>query len=241
MPTISPDGNKLFVIWRDSYPIVDTCYGYWNNIYVLHRLEDGTWTPPKNLGENVNVGLGIGDFCISPDLKEIYICHYTYLSGDKLFWSFREDTLCDTCWVLEEPFSEEILEYDGTLFGVSISGDGLRLYPYHFAGYFINLQRDSIGGEWYRIYDDSDYPSPGPYSGMTFTADMTECFYNPYDPHDIHYSRKIGSEWTEGIPLGNPPNTPDLSEWFGVSISPNGNELYYFTLARGLYFDITPI
>jgi len=219
LPFISADGQHLFIRWTYG----DTFYTHQDEIFVLHKLPDGNWSFPINLGKNVNGTYRAGaqkGFTLSPDLKEIYYCFYSSW-GWKVFVSYREDTSCDSCWTPPEIFEPVLgMGASGTFF---MSRSGLRIYSVH--RFF--LQRDCDTCAWDSVrYTPDIFPRFGYTNAFTFDSLEQETYGTD---HDVTYMSK-----TIPLTIIYPLSSAADEDW-GVCLSNDGKEIYVFRRMIGLH------
>jgi ribosomal protein L24E len=84
------DGKELYYAIRDF----ERNYGA-DDIYVSRRLPDGSWSPPENLGPNINSRHREDTPFLSADGKTLYFARN---KGETLGWEIMKSTLADGRW-----------------------------------------------------------------------------------------------------------------------------------------------
>jgi len=143
---ISSDNNTVYLsqIRNDSYGMGD--------IYVYHKLPNGTWGPSKNLGDVINTPYDESCPSVSPDGKTLYFASkgHNSMGGYDLFVSFLNEITGE--WTKPLNLGHPI-NTPGDDVTISFSGN-------HRYGYVSSIRKEGLGGlDVYKvIFNDVDEP-----------------------------------------------------------------------------------
>lgn len=204
---------------------------YYEDIYVSHKKDDGSWMQSYHLGTNVNTSDHEASLSVSPDGNIVFIYKGKKGEGDIYFSKFHNDE-----WSYPEKLGSDInTKYWET--HATISADGRTLY-------FVSDRPGGLGGR--DVYRCTKLPT-GEWSkaqnigaGINTKYDEDGVFLHP-NGKDLYFSSKghksmggydvfVASlnedgTWTVPQNMGYPINTADDDLFFVTSA--DGKRAYY--------------
>lgn len=149
---LSYDGNELYYAIRDY----DKNYGA-DDIYVSKKLPDGTWSPPENLGPNINTRFREDTPCLSADGKTLY---FGYNEQEELGWEIVVSNKVNGQWTKAENLGPPINEpFQGMMANHQpfITADGREFYFTRIQQlYKSDRQPDGTWGEPISVFPNLD-------------------------------------------------------------------------------------
>lgn len=211
---------------------------HYEDLYISTKNEDGTWSPAKNMGENVNTSDHDAVSAISPDGSRIII----YKGGSGMGDLF-ECVLEGTEWSKPEDLGKNINTGNYQEPSACYAPDGNTLYfvsemPGGIGGHDIYLSKRDAKGKWGPAQNlgatvNTKYKEDGIYmhpdgktlyfgsEGHTSMGGM-DIFKSVYDA--------ATNAWSKPENLGYPVNTADQDAFFVISA--NGRHGYYMSTAN---------
>ena len=211
---------------------------HYEDLYISTKNEDGTWSPAKNMGENVNTSDHDAVSAISPDGSRIII----YKGGSGMGDLF-ECVLEGTEWSKPEDLGKNINTNSYQEPSACYAPDGNTLYfvsemPGGIGGHDIYMSKRDSKGKWGPAQNlgatvNTKYKEDGIYmhpdgktlyfgsEGHTSMGGM-DIFKSVYDA--------ATNAWSKPENLGYPVNTADQDAFFVISA--NGRHGYYMSTAN---------
>jgi hypothetical protein len=189
---LSLDGTELY------YAIRDWNKNYGNDdIYVSRRLGDTTWSPPENLGPNINSTVREDTPCLSPDGQTLYFARNSI--SESLGWEIWMSQKVDGYWSQAEKLDPPINELDSqnsANFQAFITADGQEFYFTRIMNlYRSKKQGDGSWGEPEKIF-------PGVAGHASVTADGRYLYFiGPKDDQDLqrhHWTVFVSEKQSDG-------------------------------------------
>lgn len=241
-PVISADEAILIFTARrpDMEEMAPDGRGYFEDIYITTRDENGEWIQSKNIGKPLNVknqhDATIG---LSPDGHTLYTYTDKKGAGD-IFQSTDEEG----SWSKPEQLGKTI-NSDHHDPDASLSFDGKRLYftsnkpggqgkhDIYYADWDEEKERwgeaVNIGNVLNTPYEErSVFIHP---DGETMYFSSTG--HNTMGGYDLFYSKLVDGQWQKPVNLGPPLNTPDHD--VGLVVAGNGRYGYVASYRAGGY------
>jgi len=208
---------------------------YFEDIYISY-LNNGKWTPAKNLGKPINTDGHDANLGLAPDGQKLFV--YKDDNGDG---NIYESKLKGDQWQRPEKMSDEINGYGTHESSCSISYDGKRLF-------FVSDKPDGNGyrdiymssldkkKRWGKAVNlgpviNTKYGEEGVFAhpdGKTiYFSSQGHNTMGGYDIFKSVYDFKT-KQWSEPENLGYPINTPDDDVFFVISGS--GKHGYYSSI-----------
>ncbi len=206
--------------------------GFYEDIYVSHKINDSIWSSPVAIGSSINSPLH--DACVgtSPDGQELYI--YSDDDGDGNIYVC---TLSGGLWSAPKKLNSNI-NTNGFEPSACVSPDGNTLFFVSdrkggFGGKDIYMSPRMANGDWGPAVNlgktiNTKYDEDGPF----MHADNTSFYFSStghtsiggYDIFATLYNDSAQT-WTPPVNVGYPINTVDDDIYFVQS--PNGKHAYY--------------
>lgn len=210
---------------------------FFEDIWITTK-SNNQWTPPRNLGKNINTLSHDASIGFSPDGKKLFI--YKSENGGDIFYS---DKINDTTWSIPKNIGP-IINSKFTETSVSISHDGKNLFfssdrPGGFGKmdiYKAELDQNGVWGKPYNlgskintIYDE-DSPFMDLNEKTLYFSSRGMKSMGGYDIYKSTYDKEK-FQWSEAENLGYPLNSPDDDIYF--VISGDGKTGYYASAKEG--------
>ncbi len=242
-PLISTDESILIITARRENSVgglkddVDNLP--YEDLYISYN-KAGTWSPLKNMGEDVNSSGHDASSGLSPDGKLLFVFRGTAKGGGDVFKS----EIGNEGW--SKP--RELGKYINTSShesAAALSYDGNELF-------FISDKEGGVGGKdiyvsrWNAKKDDWNEAqnlgaivnSPYDEDGVFLHPDGKTLYFssqghNSMGGNDIFYSEKENGVWSKPVNIGYPINTPDDDVFFVVAA--DGRTAYYSSIREEGY------
>ena len=256
-PSVAAD-ESFFLFNSSSYG----GYGK-NDILVVFKKADNTWSDPINLGNKINTSYGETCASLSPDGKYIFFSRYNEPEEKcNIYWvnSSIIDSLKEAFYFRQQ-FANLFGDYLGQIppgdtpvvFARGIISDS---YQQHGAPSFspdgnivfwqTNQRPANDNEKWLtfsmtmqRVGDSWTAPEISPYGSMPFFSPDGKRIYfaGKEDGDDPCYVEKQVNSWSEPKSIGLITRFPELKNVFFPSIANNGT-IYFMGHAEGLWLNI---
>lgn len=203
---------------------------YFEDIFISHKKEDGTWSTPVGIDENVNTNGNEATINLTADGQQLLIYRDDNGDGNIYISDLEGDR-----WSIPTKLGSDInSQYWET--HACISADGNSLYyvsdrPGGYGGRDIYKCVKLPNGNWSLSRNLGPIiNTPYDEDGVFIHPDQVTLFFssqghNSMGGFDIFYSSTQEGKWTEPVNIGYPTNTTDDDVFYVVST--DGKRAYY--------------
>ena len=206
---------------------------YFEDIYVSHKKNDGTWESPKSISPFINSDEHEASVGLIADGQTLLI--YKNTNGGDLFESHLEGTDWTTPMPLEGDINTSHWEPSACL-----TPDGNTIYfvsdrPGGFGGRDIWTCVKLPNGKWSKATNlgapiNTEYDEDSPFISADDILFFSSTGHNTMGGFDVFWSNKTEKGWSEPQNIGYPINTTDNDIYY--TTSPDGKRGYFTSSLR---------
>lgn len=196
---------------------------YFEDIFITNKMEDGSWGPPENLGENINTWQHDACIGLSFDGKQLFI--YKSVNGGDIYMSEFKGSQWQRPERVQGEVNSRYWESSATL-----TADGKYLYytsdrPGGYGGSDIYRAEKMLDGSWGNSINlgpqiNTEFDEDAPhihFDGKTlFFSSRGHETMGGFDIFSSIWEESANS-WTKATNVGYPINTADDDIYFALS------------------------